>query len=154
MIKYQFWDDILLGSSPSQWTWVWVSSESWWWTERPGALQSMGSQWVGQGWVAELSPSSAKKHYSSWVSVKLYKTLPSSVLLFFFMYREATWSTRGFSLLLWLVCTSLFDVFCCLDPLDRRIFMIYFFIFHSGMGSLSLNLSQVADQKAWWKQFP
>ena len=32
--------------------------------------------------------------------------------------------------------------------------MIYFLIFHSGMGSLSLNLSQVADQKAWWKQFP
>ena len=30
--------------SPIQWTWVWVGSESWWWTGRPGMLQSMGSQ--------------------------------------------------------------------------------------------------------------
>ena len=26
-----------------QWTWIWVSSESWWWTGKPGMLQSMGS---------------------------------------------------------------------------------------------------------------
>ena len=25
-----------------QWTWVWVSSGSWWWTGKPGMLQSMG----------------------------------------------------------------------------------------------------------------
>ena len=25
-------------------TWVWVNSGSWWWTGRPGVLQSMGSQ--------------------------------------------------------------------------------------------------------------
>ena len=29
-------------ASPSWWTWVWVSSRSWWWTGRPGVLQSMG----------------------------------------------------------------------------------------------------------------
>ena len=28
--------------SPTQWTWVWVNSRSWWWTGRPGMLQSMG----------------------------------------------------------------------------------------------------------------
>ena len=28
----------------TQWTWVWVKSGSWWWTGRPGVLQSMGSQ--------------------------------------------------------------------------------------------------------------
>ena len=27
-----------------QWTWVWANSRSWWWTGRPGMLQSMGSQ--------------------------------------------------------------------------------------------------------------
>ena len=27
---------------PTQWTWVWVNSGSWWWTGRPGVLQSMG----------------------------------------------------------------------------------------------------------------
>ena len=33
-------------ASPTRWTWVWVNSRSWWCTERPGMLQSMGSQWV------------------------------------------------------------------------------------------------------------
>ena len=31
-------------ASPTQQTWVWVNSRSWWWTWRPGVLQSMGSQ--------------------------------------------------------------------------------------------------------------
>ena len=31
-------------ASLTQWTWVWVNSGSWWWTGRPGVLQSMGSQ--------------------------------------------------------------------------------------------------------------
>ena len=29
---------------PTRWTWVWISSRSWWWTGKPGVLQSMGSQ--------------------------------------------------------------------------------------------------------------
>ena len=36
------WDGWM--ASPTLWTWVWVSSRSWWWTGRPGVLQSMGSQ--------------------------------------------------------------------------------------------------------------
>ena len=31
-------------ASPTQWTWVWVNSGSWWWTGKPGVLQSTGSQ--------------------------------------------------------------------------------------------------------------
>ena len=31
----------------TRWTWVWVNSRSWWWTRRPGVLQSMRSQRVG-----------------------------------------------------------------------------------------------------------
>ena len=42
-------------ASPTQWTWVWVNSESWWWTERLGVLQSMGLQRVGHDWVTELN---------------------------------------------------------------------------------------------------
>ena len=34
-------------ASPTQWTWVWVNSRSWWWTGRPGVLWFMGSQRVG-----------------------------------------------------------------------------------------------------------
>ena len=32
-------------ASPSRWAWVWASSGSWWWTGKPGVLQSMGSRW-------------------------------------------------------------------------------------------------------------
>ena len=37
------------------WTWVWVSSRSWWWTGKPGMLQSMGSQRVRHNWATELN---------------------------------------------------------------------------------------------------
>ena len=33
----------------------WVNSGSWWWTGRPGALQSMGLQRVGHNWANELN---------------------------------------------------------------------------------------------------
>ena len=36
------WDGWM--ASPTQWTWVWVDSGSWWWTGRPGMLRFMGSQ--------------------------------------------------------------------------------------------------------------
>ena len=42
-------------ASPTQWTWVWASSGSWWWTRKPGVLQSMGLQRVGNDWVTELN---------------------------------------------------------------------------------------------------
>ena len=41
--------------SPTPWTWVWVNSASWWWTARPGMLQSMGLQRVGHDWGTELN---------------------------------------------------------------------------------------------------
>ena len=47
------WDGWM--ASPTQWTWVWVSSRSWWWTGRPGMLQSMGLQRVGHNWATELN---------------------------------------------------------------------------------------------------
>ena len=37
------------------WTWVWASSGSWWWSGRPGVLQSVGLQRVGHDWGTELS---------------------------------------------------------------------------------------------------
>ena len=42
-------------ASSTQWTWVWVNSRSWWWTGRPGVLQSTGSQRVGHNWATELN---------------------------------------------------------------------------------------------------
>ena len=48
----QRWDGWM--ASPTQCTWVWVNSGSWWWTGRPGVLRFMGSQRVGYDWVTEL----------------------------------------------------------------------------------------------------
>ena len=42
-------------ASPIRWTWVWINSGSWWWTGRPGMLQSVGSQRVGHDWEIELN---------------------------------------------------------------------------------------------------
>ena len=47
------WDGWM--TSPTQWTWVWVNSGSWWWTGRPGMLRFMGLQRVGDNWATELN---------------------------------------------------------------------------------------------------
>jgi len=55
---------------PTQWTWVWVSSGSWWWTGRPGMLQSMGLWRVGHDWVTGLN------RYNNYNSFKLTINTP------------------------------------------------------------------------------
>ena len=47
------WDGWM--ASPTWWTWVWVSSGSWWWTGRPDVLQSMRLQRVRHDWATELN---------------------------------------------------------------------------------------------------
>ena len=47
------WDGWM--ASLTQWTWVWVNSMNWWWTGRPGVLQSMRLQRVGHNWATELN---------------------------------------------------------------------------------------------------
>ena len=47
------WDGWM--ASPTQWTWVWVNSRSWWWTGRPGMLRFMVSQRVRHDWATELN---------------------------------------------------------------------------------------------------
>ena len=46
------WDGWM--ASPTRWIWIWVSSRSWWWTGKPGVLQSMGSQRVRHDWVTDI----------------------------------------------------------------------------------------------------
>ena len=52
------WDGWM--ASSTQWTWVWASSESWWWTGKPGVLhvvygvaksQTWLSNWTELNWV-------------------------------------------------------------------------------------------------------
>ena len=41
--------------TPSWWTWVWASFGSWWWTGKPGVLQSIRLSSVRHDWVTELN---------------------------------------------------------------------------------------------------
>ena len=43
------WDGWM--ASPTWWTWIWTSSGSWWWTGKPGVLQSMELQRVRHNWT-------------------------------------------------------------------------------------------------------
>ena len=47
------WDGWM--ASPTQWTWVWVNSGSWWWTGRRGMLRFMVSQRVRHDWATEVN---------------------------------------------------------------------------------------------------
>ena len=53
------WDGWM--TSLTQWPWILASFGSWWWTGKPGVLQSMGWQRVRHGWVTELN------WYSLWI---------------------------------------------------------------------------------------
>ena len=68
------WDGWL--ASPTQGTWVWASSGSWWWTGRPGVLQSMGLQRVRHDWAPELNCSNKfyklNWHQKIWLSNGTY----------------------------------------------------------------------------------
>ena len=61
------WDGWM--ASSTWWTWVWASSGSWWQTEKPGVLQSMGSQKVEHNLGSELSDSNLDQQ--SFVSIWL-----------------------------------------------------------------------------------
>ena len=59
-------------ASLTQWTWAWVNSGSWWWTGKPGLLQSMGLQRVGHDWATELNWGVSCKNkglVTKWVSL-------------------------------------------------------------------------------------
>ena len=51
-------------ASPTHWTWVWVGSGSWWWTGKPGVLQSTWSEKVRHDWATELMFSLLLASYS------------------------------------------------------------------------------------------
>ena len=61
------WDGWM--ASPTQRTWVWVNSGSWWWTGRPGVLQSTGSQRVRHDWATELKLRPARLLSMEWVAI-------------------------------------------------------------------------------------
>ena len=57
------------------WIWIWVNSRSWWWTGKPGVLQSLGLQTV--------------RRLSNWIKLRLRRPLDSRDLDFFSRTTEA-----------------------------------------------------------------
>ena len=61
-----YWERLKAGgdgwvASPTRWTSVWASTKSWWWTGKPGVLQSVGlqsqtrlSNWTGLNWLLDV----------------------------------------------------------------------------------------------------
>ena len=81
-------------ASPTQWTWVWVNSGSWWWTGRPGVLRFMGSQRVRHNWVTE----------QNWTELKYMSICLQKKLVVFYTYIQSyilisslldSWSNRN-----------------------------------------------------------
>ena len=70
------WDGWM--ASPTQWTWVWVNSGSWWWTGRPGMLKSMGSQRVGHDWMTELNWTEHLPYSITWDLLLTWQYFPSN----------------------------------------------------------------------------
>ena len=58
------WDGWI--ASLTQQTWVWVNFGSWWWTRRPGVLQSMLSQSFKHDWATELNCKYKRDRESFW----------------------------------------------------------------------------------------
>ena len=78
-------------ASPTQQTWVWVNSRSWWWTGRPGVLQSIGSQRVRHDWVTELNWTELSTMEHCW-EAPYWRTLSHPLLLQGYM---PSWQING-----------------------------------------------------------
>ena len=78
------WDGWM--ASPTQWTWVWVNSGSWWWTGRPAMLWSMGPQRVGHDWATELNFQFLHQCFIAFINslqnFHLLKFIPKNFILF------------------------------------------------------------------------
>ena len=75
------WDDWM--ASLTQWTWVWVNFGSWWWTQKPGLLQSTGLQSIGHDWTTELN---------CFIKFMIYLANVSMRKIFSYTYGSSPWN--------------------------------------------------------------
>ena len=71
------WDGWM--ASPTRWPWAWASYRSWWWTGKPGVLQSMGSQRVRHDYVTEWNWTCFFMFFSIMVCCKVLNIIPSAI---------------------------------------------------------------------------
>ena len=87
-------------ASLTQWTWVWASFRSWWWTERPGVVHSMGLQRVGHKWTTE-SQSSQVAQPCPTLGDPMDYSPPGSSVCGIFQARVLEWGAIAFSMNNW-----------------------------------------------------
>ena len=142
-------------ASPTQWTWVWVNSRSWWWTRKPGMLQSIGSQRVGHNWATELNQQSRFKSLiyhllalgpdMSYFSMILFLIENNNIKLIWpqqdflhFLNRTNSWVSISAHFIPWFIKTS-----SEIWTVSIKCFLQYF-IFCRGLHILTdLNLSKL-----------
>ena len=83
------WDGWM--ASLTWWTWVWVNSGSWWWTERPGMLRFMGSQRVGHDWATGLNWIELKLRDTHDINLGGVKTFHKIPMLSFYFACQLSW---------------------------------------------------------------
>ena len=115
----QRWDGWM--ASPTQWTWVWVNSSSWWWTGRPGVLWSWGREESDMterlNWN-ELNVSKTHQLHNSYQRVNKKDlqekyTFPTSPLPFRNINRITTYQFLGLSLKTFII---IYQLVMCLTP--------------------------------------
>ena len=72
------WDGWM--ASLTRWTWVWVGSGRWWWTGKPGVLQSMGFPRVGHDWTEPKESTYKKTHNKSYHMCRNLEYTPFKVI--------------------------------------------------------------------------
>ena len=96
-------------ASLTQWTWVWVNSERWWWTGSPGVLQSMKSQRVGHSWVTELNWRLIKEYNQKLKQLNLAKIPRVGFTVWWTLLQTRFCSVAQ-------LCPTLFDPMDCSTP--------------------------------------
>ena len=104
-------------ASPTQRTWVWVNSRSWWGTWRPGMLQFMGSQSVRHNWVNELNTEygGIAHTYHSIFKVRERKKVPFKYISVLKFNKQIPLVWFGFNIL-----TRLFNSLCSDMKIEKK----------------------------------
>ena len=117
------------------WAWVWESSGSWWWTGRPGVLQSMVSKRVRHNWVTELN----------WYTVKSQRQFSFLILLYFLNVSDIVIHTV-------LICFLSFQLFLDLNSLYQL--FLHYLVFRCCGVSKSLSLDPFLSSVLKTKSYP
>ena len=109
------WDGWM--ASPTQWTWVWVDSRSWWWTGRPGVLRFIVSQRVRHDWL-NWTEDEISVHRQGNINGQ------NNVLYFWSsLVSSLPWASEFLSLLLPLPCPNIYNQFLLCLTITSKFFL-------------------------------